>query len=196
MELILISSNKLKVILDADEARKYKITDCDGGISGSDKKCFHEILDDIYRLSGFDTRSDNLSIEIFESKSGGCEMFITRQSERKTYTQKQIKNLCRECLSENVTLAYIFKTMNDLISVCKLLGNKTLPAKSRAFSVGDKNFYLILTFFSLFTPELYTSLEFISEYGERIAADGLEDYLDEYGKEFCHSEAIETLSMF
>ena len=30
MELILISGNKLKVILDADEARKYKIIDNDG----------------------------------------------------------------------------------------------------------------------------------------------------------------------
>lgn len=196
MELILISASKLKVMLDADEARKYKIIDACGGIANSSTKSLHEILDDVYRLSGFDTKSDNLSVEIFESKDGGCEMFITRQSEKKVYTQKQIKNLCRECLSENVTLAYIFKTMSDLISVCKLLGSKTLPAKSQAFSVGSKNFYLILTFFSFFTPELYTSLEFISEYGDRISSEHLEDYLGEHGKVICDGEAVETLSMF
>ena len=196
MELILISGSKLKVILDADEARKYKITDVESGTLKGDRAYLSEILDDICRLSGFDTRGDNLSIEIFESKSGGCEMFITKQSEKKTYTQKDIKKLCRECLSDNVTLSYIFKTMSDLISVCKLLGNKTLPAKSRAFNVGSKNFYLILTFFSFFTPELYESLEFISEFGDRISSEGLEDYLDEYGKEICNSEAIETLSTF
>ena len=196
MELILISASKLKVILDADESRKYKITDAPGGVRKCDKSCLSEILDDIYRLSGFDTKSDSLSIEIFESKSGGCEMFITKQAEKRTYTQKEIKKLCRECLSDNLTLSYIFKTMSDLIFVCKLLGAKTLPAKSRAFNVGSKNFYLILTFFSFFTPELYDSLEFISEFGERISSEGLEDYLDEYGKEICHSEAVETLSMF
>lgn len=196
MELILISANKLKVILDADEAKKYKIRDIEGCIGGCDRRCLHEILDDVYRLSGFDTKSENLSIEIFESKHGGCEMFITKEGEKKTYTQKQIKNLCRECLSENVTLAYIFKTMSDLISVCKLLGNKALPAKSKAFSVGNKNFYLILSFFSFFTSEIYTSLEFISEYGERISSEDIEDYLSEYGNEICKSDAIEKLSMF
>ncbi len=196
MELILISGSKLKVILDADEARKYKITDIESGTLKGDRAYLSEILDDIYRLSGFDTRGDNLSIEIFESKSGGCEMFITKQSEKKTYTQKDIKKLCRECLSDNVTLSYIFKTMSDLISVCKLLGNKALPAKSRAFNVESKNFYLILTFLGFFTPELYESLEFISEFGDRISSEGLEDYLDEYGKEICNSEAIETLSTF
>ena len=196
MELILISSNKLKVMLDLDEARKYKILDVEGNIANGGTNGLHEILDDIYRLSGFDTKSENLEIEIFESRDGGCEMFITRQTEKKTYSQKDIKNLCRECLSENVTLAYIFKTMSDLITVCRLLGEKTLPAKSRAFSVGSKNFYLILTFLGFFTSELYTSLEFISEYGERVSATHLEDYLHEYGKEICDKEAVERLSTF
>lgn len=196
MELILISGNKLKVILDADEARKYKIIDNDGIDLHCKGKNLREILDDIYRLSGFDTKSENISVEIFESRDGGCELFITRQTERKTYSAKQIKTLCCECLSDNVTLSYIFKTMSDLISVCKLLGEKAMPTKSQAFSVGSKNFYLILTFLGFFTPELYSSLEFISEYGDRIASEHLEDYLDEHGKVICDGEAIETLSMF
>lgn len=196
MELILISSSKLKIILDADESKKYNVTNIDGGIELCDRKRLSGILDDIYRLSGFDTRCDNLSIEIFESRSGGCEMFITKEGESKSYSSKQIKSLCRECLSDNVTLAYIFKTMSDLISVCRLLGNKNLPMKSRAFCIENKNFYLILTFLGFFSSELYTSLEFISEFGERISTEGLEDYLIEHGKEICDGEAIETLSSF
>lgn len=195
MELILISGSKLKIILDADESKKYNVADI-GGVEKSDRWHLSGILEDVYRLSGFDTRCDNLSIEIFESRSGGCEIFITKEEKSKSYTPKEIKNLCRECLSDNVTLAYIFKTVNDLISVCKLLGNKNLPTKSRAFCIGNKNFYLILTFLGFFTSELYTSLEFISEFGERISTEGLEDYLGEHGREICDGEAIETLSSF
>ena len=196
MELILISGSKLKIILDADESKKYNVADIGGDVDVCDRGRLSGILEDVYRLSGFDTRCDNLSIEIFESRSGGCEIFITKEEKSKSYTSKEIKRLCRECLSDNVTLAYIFKTVNDLILVCKLLGSKNLPTKSRAFCIGNKNFYLILTFLGFFTSELYTSLEFISEFGERISTEGLEDYLGEHGREICDGEAIETLSSF
>ena len=57
MELILISSSKLKIILDADESKKYNVADiC--GVEKSDRGRLSGILDDVYRLSGFDTRCD------------------------------------------------------------------------------------------------------------------------------------------
>ncbi len=79
MELLVISESKLKVMLDKEDMEKY-------GLLGSEldyddpptRKKLLRVLDDVKEQSGFDTAADKLLIQLYPSKDGGSEMFVTK----------------------------------------------------------------------------------------------------------------------
>ena len=79
MELILISSSKLKIMLSDADMEKYDLTaetvDYDNTAT---RRAFWSILDDAKNETGFDAASDRLFIQMYPSKDGGCEMFVTK----------------------------------------------------------------------------------------------------------------------
>lgn len=196
MELILISTNKLKVTLSEDEVLKYNIPTFDGAASLSDNKSIHTLLSDIRKMSGFDTESDNLLVEIFESYDGGCEMFITKNtsSNKKTYSKGEIRELCQNCLCKNTGVAYIFTCTENLISACRALYNAKFKAYSSAYLDGMGKYYLLLKSADPFCAIDSQKLLVANEFGEVTDKKFLEEYLTEYGKIICRDNAIPTLA--
>ncbi len=193
MELILISSNKLKVILSKEEMKKYKLnSDCN--ISNiSEKKHFSSLLDEIKRKSGFDTMNDRIYVELFESLRGGCEIFITRE------TKTQIRELIspkndyfKKSVKESV-LTYKFDCAEHLISAAKRLNTVNLSCESRLLSDEFGSFYLFLTFRDGYSSETH-DLIFLDEYGVRLRDSSIRLYLGEHGKSICDMCAVEALS--
>ncbi len=189
MELILISSNKMKVILDDDEMKKYKLSEeCDLSLV-SGKRQFAALLEEIKKKSGFDTRDHSVYIELFESLRGGCEIFITREKKSALTGDSYIKKDLRESI-----IIYKFKSAEDLILASKRL--LTLNANVRSQLRADESgaFYLYIGF-----PEGYSFYEdidliFLGEYGERMSGEVIKLYLTEHGNTILHEDAIGTLS--
>lgn len=79
MELILISDSKLKITLTSDDMAQYEL-DCDTmDYDNTDtRRAFREIFDHVKSISGFDTAGDRLFIQLYPSREGGCEMYITK----------------------------------------------------------------------------------------------------------------------
>lgn len=79
VELLVISDSKLKVMMDKEDMKKY-------GLLGSEldyddpptRKKLLRILDDVKEQSGFDTAADKLLIQLYPSRDGGSEMFVTK----------------------------------------------------------------------------------------------------------------------
>lgn len=196
MDLILISSNKLKVTLSEDEVLKYNIPILDGAASISNSKSIHTLLSDVQKMSGFDTGSDNLLIEIFESFDGGCEMFITKavNDSKKTYSKGEIRELCQNCLCKFTGTAYIFNCTENLISACRALYNAKFKAYSSAYFDITGRYYLIIKpsdpFCAMDTEKLLAA----NEFGEATEKKFLEEYLSEYANIICLDNAIPTLA--
>ena len=79
MELILISDSKLKIMLTRDDLRLYSI-DCDtlDYENTETRRAFWSILDEAKHRTGFDAASEKVFVQVYPSKAGGCEMYVTK----------------------------------------------------------------------------------------------------------------------
>jgi negative regulator of genetic competence, sporulation and motility len=79
MEWIRISQNKLKIMLTAEDARHYELN-CEQADYTDilTRTAFREILTDVKREAEFDASEDKVYIQMYPSKEGGCELFVTK----------------------------------------------------------------------------------------------------------------------
>ena len=196
MELILISSNKLKVILNKDEAEKYDIPEIDGTALLHDSKSIHTLLSDIKKMSGFDTENNSLLVEIFESFDGGCEMFITKktENEKKIFTREEIRDICQTCLCRDSGIAYIFTSAENLMSACRTLYTAKLEAYSSAYLDSVGRYYLLLKSADPFCAMDTRKLLSANEFGEIAKQKYLFEYLSEHATPICLDNAIPTFA--
>ena len=104
MEWIRISKNKLKIMLSAEDARHYEL-DCEAADLGElvTRTAFHEILSDVKMQTDFDASEDKIYIQMYPSKGGGCELFVTKMGlllsdEEKEISPQTVREKGRFCL--------------------------------------------------------------------------------------------------
>ncbi len=196
MEWIKISANKLKIMLTAEDARHYDL-DCNTSACSdmATRAAFREILSDVCRETGFDTRQEETYIQMYPSKEGGCELFITKMgllftgerewkaTKKENLRSARIRLACRD-------RAFLFAEMSALLLGCRSLLGNTLIADSRAFHDDTANFWLILT-----PHEDTEGGEFgiLSDFGREIPFESASTFLKEHGKTLCDSAAVQTL---
>lgn len=83
MELLLISDSRLKVILSREDMEKYSLSaemmDYD---NTETRRAFWSILDEAKHRTGFDAAADRVFVQVYPSRCGGCEMFVTKLGEK------------------------------------------------------------------------------------------------------------------
>jgi negative regulator of genetic competence, sporulation and motility len=79
MELIRIGDSKLKITLTSDDMTQYDL-DCDtmDYDNSETRKAFWDILDHAKQITGFDAAGDRVFVQLYPSKKGGCEMYVTK----------------------------------------------------------------------------------------------------------------------
>ncbi len=78
MELILISESKLKIMLNESDMKEYKIGEEADCADGSTRKAIRSLLDRVRDQIGFDTAGEEIFVQLYTSKRGGCELFVTK----------------------------------------------------------------------------------------------------------------------
>lgn len=78
MELILISNTKLKIMLDEGDMRRYKISDDTDCAEPEARKAIRNILEKAREQIGFNTEGAEIFVQLYTSRSGGCELFVTK----------------------------------------------------------------------------------------------------------------------
>ena len=177
MEHILISPGKLKLMLTRDDVERYDLTSAvDGECDPESRQSFKALLADAGQL--------------YPSKDGGAEIYITRLGERLPAANQREKF--------SVTHIGAFDSLSDLLCCCKRLGGfDSEESESSAFSDGDgQNYYLVLS-------ESLTCREFlenglridaiIGEYGQKIKPSGAIYYIKEHCFEICEKRAVKIL---
>ena len=80
MELIPINESKLKIMLDEIDMKEYRLcaeSDC---AELETRRAIRDILDAARDQIGFNTEGAEIFVQLYTSKRGGCELFVTKGS--------------------------------------------------------------------------------------------------------------------
>ena len=190
MDLIRISDSKLKVMLSVDDMAHYGIT-CEAinYENTETRRAIWEILDEAKQKTGFDAASDRIFIQVYPSRDGGCELYITKIGGGEvpgvgggTALSPMRMGRC----------AYRFCRLEDLLTVCAILLHRRYDGESAAYADGS-GYYLIV---SEQIPSGKGGLRpygFIEEYGERLQGQARVAYIEEYADPLSRAGAVEQL---
>ena len=213
MELIVINPNKLKIMLSAPDMEHYELEtthmDC---ADAHTRAAFRHIFDDARNEIGFDTEGERLLVQLYASKEGGCEIFVTKlgsPSEEDAWESGERELLRRICgEEEDMTVnraeqrlstvgirraAVAFSALEELLAVCRRLAGKGYSGRSDVY-IADTVWYLLLDIPDVTLCRLPLPFAFLAEYGAEAPAHRWESYLSEYGKLLCAGRAVETFA--
>lgn len=180
MELIVISNSKLKIMLSAEDMKKYNI-ECDGA---SALRCgFRPVLERAHLDCGFDIDSGRLLVQVFPSRKGGCEMFVTRAPLESAKSPATDASVC------------IFDGIGAMSRLCRVLKHRGYGAGSSAYELGRGAYALILPEFDRDEP-LPLGAAVISEFGCRRDCENIEGYIKEHARAIFKENAVARLAEF
>lgn len=185
MEYILINDSKLKIILDKQELSEWDISADELDYANpAARQVFEGLLGYAKKELGFDTTGYKVLIQLFPSKDGGCELFVTKLGQSARSDRIERENDKRQTERR----AYSFDKLSHLLSACKRLSYAGYTGESSVWYDGEGRWFLMLSFDC---PS--DTLSFISEYGEVENPRSLDLYLGEYGSSVCKNNAAAIL---
>lgn len=182
MELILISNSKLKIMLSAEDMKMYNI-ECDGETAL--RRGFKPVLERARLDCGFDIESGRLLVQVFPSREGGCEMFVTRVALSGANEGKRASDAS----------VCIFDTVQSLTSLCRVLNSRGFGENSSAYALREGVYALILPEFDR-DERLPLSAAVIEEFGYRRDCENIEGYIKEHARPIFLDNAVALLSEF
>ena len=193
MEHILISPGKLKLMLTKSDLDHYAL-DCDS-IDSEDaitRGAFRMLLDDVKDISGFDAADEKLFIQLYPSKDGGAEIYITKLTLRRDAAVRDE----RTCVTLLTVCA--FEGMQELLAVCAQLARNMPPDGSSAWS-GEDGYFLVLEDKIACRDYLHgkrpaESRKFIGEFGKIIGDNMAFSYVKERCLCFYEKNAVKMLA--
>ena len=194
MELILINENKLKITLSECDLKQYDL-DCNtiDYDNTETRRAFWSILDEAKHRTGFDAASQRVFIQLYPSKEGGCEMYVTKLAFKALPDGGTPKPSHALLPLSRRYLAFSFDCLESMIAVCRRLRAIEFSGRSEAFHTDSGKFLLIID-----EPEenAYIGLcehSFIDEFGKRENLRNTKLLYHEHGESICSENAVEIL---
>ena len=79
MEFIIISEDKIKVTLTAEDLEEFELDSSTLDYANTEtKRMFWDVLSRAKHRTGFDTDGQKVLVQLYPSKQGGCEIFVTK----------------------------------------------------------------------------------------------------------------------
>lgn len=195
MELILISDSKLKIMLSRQDMEYYEL--CNEEIdydSTETRRAFWQILDEAKHKTGFDAAEEKVFIQLYPSKEGGCEMYVTKVG--------VIPSLAAELSERSAEVRvgrvghYRFRRQEELLCVCRILLKNGYHGESSAYLLDDGTYALLIHEVGR-SPHSYAgapdTYSFIEEFGRREQGHERAVLLKEHGTCLCGTDAVQIL---
>ena len=133
MELIVIDETKLKIMLTAPDMRHYDLhAERMTTANAATRNAFRHIFNDARQRIGFDTSGERLLVQLYTSRGGGCEIFVTKLCAEDDATDTADASEESELSAEDALLARLAK--EEAMSMSP--ATHSLP--SEAFGFGDE----------------------------------------------------------
>ncbi len=194
MELILINDTKLKIMLTEQDMVHYDLDcNCANYDNTETRKAFWSILDEVKHQTGFDAASDRVFVQLYPSKEGGCEMYVTKVGLLCSGAGKSLKRK-ESSRGQTEILSFVFDSVKSLLDACRTARFSAIIPPSRAY-VDDLG--VCYLFLDLSGKNDITYLRtIINEYGKEAPTETINTHIEEHGKIICTDRAIEVLSVF
>lgn len=180
MEFMKITDSSIKISLGAKEAAEYNITEGMVADTAEIKRSFSRLLDRAKRALGVKLPSGQLLAEVFSSRDGGYEIFVSYLKDK----SENIGEACAlgaACASSAVTqkCAYLVSSVDSLIYIKNKLDLCSNDYEIYSHSSAGK-YYIVLKgrkkgdmslayLGELATPVRQGAIKYIQSYGEKIA---------------------------
>ena len=202
MEWIRISSNKLKIMLSAEDARHYALN-CDSAdyADSITREIFREILSDVQEQTGFDASDDKVYIQMYPSKEGGCELFITKMglvlsdAEQPACAgvphaaKKPLRGSKSPATGRKKRDALRFARFEDLLALSRRL-SPVFHGKSSLWREENGIWWLLLEQ----DADVAITYRFLREYAHTVNPTHIELLLPEHGTPVCTENALHILA--
>lgn len=112
MEFLLISSEKIKIMLTAEDMEKYKLN---AEAMDYNMNRTREVIRDLLKIAklrtGFEADGERIFIQAFPCKNGECELYISKLGQIPASSDENTE-------ISGVTVCAIFEELSHLISLC------------------------------------------------------------------------------
>lgn len=216
MELIKISSSRLKIMLSSEDMDSFELncSDADRNTPRA-REAFKRILKKAKEMSGFDIGCEKLFIQLYPSRAGGCELFVSkletedRLAGADTTDAKNVYSAelaadeleaggkRRYISASNTVCAFRFDSFSQLLDACRrLFCHAEAIQASSVYRDENAKYHLLLEIDGDERDFAEQSGIFMSEYGESEKSERLLMYISEHGRVICRESAVETLSKY
>jgi negative regulator of genetic competence, sporulation and motility len=158
------------------------------------RRAVWQILDEAKQQTGFDAASDRVLIQVYPSRAGGCEMYVTKVPLPLPHPTEGEDMRTHEGRWE----IYYFKDLTCLLQACQQLNIRTTLRESAAYASCDGGYYLLLRDEAadslLGAAPAYNPAE---EFGERLKCTAARiAYIKEHATCLCEKDAVAQFSTF
>ena len=142
MEFLVISENKMKVMLSADEVKRYGIEDEKSDYRDpSVRKAFWNILDRAREECGFKVLGDKLLIQYYPSRCG-AEIFVTRLGKISLGVERSISATDSVAMLSSKNMIYRFEDPDALLRLLRQIKSSSPDAVGDVYLSDDGCYYL------------------------------------------------------
>ena len=190
MGLLLITENKLKILLSKDDLSSYGITfdgiDYDNTAT---RRVFWSLLDEAKKRTGFDAAVSKIFIQVYPLAGGGCEMYVSRlrgERERERGVTLRVGGISTDGSERFVT---VFPDLDTMIRACHGVCGMLKEKKSSAYieRAEQKRCFLI-------TECSAVGAEMLCGYGSTVDSERYLRYINEHCKVICAENAVPKLA--
>ena len=194
MEVLKISSTKIKIMLSPEDVDKFSLNV--GDVDYNDPKTrtkVWKILDAVKRDYGFSSEGDKLLIQFYPSKDGSAELFVTRLKGLSRGNERFMSK------SENVTMLesrrtmYNFPKLEELIQASKIINGSKSIKESELFYADDEGYYLEITERGGTRLGQICEFAILLEFASKTPEEKI-PYITEHCKKLTNGSAVEQLS--
>ena len=145
MELLVISDSKLKIMLDSEDMQKYDLLGAEPDYDDpATRKKLLRVLDDVKAACGFDTAAEKLLIQLYPSRDGGGEMFVTKLGLLPTSAEQSLRRSRGVGVFCRGTEIFFTPDFSSLLSMASLCQGLRYIERSHLFFEEGRGYYLVL----------------------------------------------------
>ena len=208
MEFILIGDGKIKVSLTKEDLEEFELSADELDYANTEtKRMFWDVLSRAKARTGFDTDGEKVLVQLYPSKDGGCEIFVTKIG---SLYKEDEELVAGSALAESIgqrrkrktasaershSAVYSFLSLDDMIRVCRELERRGYAEGSRAYVSDAKVFYLVLSGDIEKISTLGDHFRFICEFGEPENSKAAKQLLSEHADTIATANAVSLLSL-
>lgn len=191
MEFLIISENKMKIMLAPEEVMYYGIeserTDYRDPLV---RKAFWKILDRARAECGFKVTGEKLLIQYYPSKHG-AEIFVTKLGKISATVQRSISETDSVAMLSSRNMIYRFDSFDELFRLCREINKNSSDYTSDVYLSEDGCYYLF--FEERSEVASLSPFSVASEFGEEIPQT-MELYIKEHSVPIALGDAFFKLS--